>query len=107
MVSKLLEANGRITPEGREHLINRINGTQNLSRPPCCRRPSMQLLDTVGYLALAAFGDTNGQDLRQLSKGVPCVMVVCASCGHITSYALKTVLPDLEEWLGAAEGGSE
>ncbi len=96
----LLTDDGKFTEEARALLAERFNATTGLLKYACCSEQRAAIEDGIAYAPLATYGPQ--RQLLPLPTGIPFVIVTCASCGFMRIYALKTLIPDLEEWLEPA-----
>lgn len=92
---RLLTDEGLFTEDARQHLLDLLNS----KRVPqaCCVAPAPQLVDGVLYEVMAIVGEE--MDIRPGSRAIPKVATACMSCGTLSSYALKILIPDLDNWM--------
>ena len=92
---KLNTAEGTLTEEARQYLRKALNDRG--ARSMCCVAPNRQVVDTVSYIGIAQV--ERGWNIFTKTDAIPVVMAMCTTCGHLDYYAMKFLIPDLDEWL--------
>lgn len=92
---RLNTAEGTLTEEARQYLRDALNGKGAISA--CCAAPNRQIVDSVSHIGLAQV--ERGWNLFTHPGSVPVVLAMCTRCGHMDSYAMRVLIPDLDEWL--------
>jgi hypothetical protein len=93
---KLLTDDGkRLSHEARVH-IGELLDSKRIVRT-CCVAPGLVLDDTMSGFRSVSLSEKGR--ILELETGIVTVVVLCQSCGEVRSYSLKTLLPDLNDWL--------
>ncbi len=80
----------------QRELLDSLNNKIKIPNCPFCGSRNFNLIEGFSRLDLS----DNVNNIQIGGKNVPIISIACSNCGHIESFAVKAIIPDIDTQKG-------